>query len=320
MRRRLPPHPLRTVTLGIAALCASATMPALDSVRAGEPDAEPAGMEVRALSFNIRYGTARDGANAWSERKQLVFDLIRRQSADVVGLQEALRFQIDEIRGATEGYAEIGVGRDDGKEKGEYSAILYRAARFRVDSSGTFWLSDTPEAVGSTSWGNDICRVCTWARLVEKGTDRAFWVFNTHFDHRSQPSRERSAELIGRRIRERSEPDPFLLMGDLNAGEDNRAVRYLVGALDRASSGDHDVLPAPAMRDTFRALHPDADGVGTFNGFAGRTSGAKIDYIFAPPWVEVKEAAILRDSTDGRYPSDHFPVAARVVLPRVRES
>ena len=182
---------------------------------------EPGPFEVRLMSFNIRYGSANDGPNRWPNRRELVFDVLRNHRPDCVGLQEALDYQIKAICDAVEGYGLIGVGRDDGKSKGEFSAILYRKDRFEVSESGTFWLSDTPEKPASITWGNACTRICTWARLVEKQSGRAFYMFNTHFDHVSQPSREKSAVLIVERIAARKHDEPFVLTGDFNVGEEN---------------------------------------------------------------------------------------------------
>jgi endonuclease/exonuclease/phosphatase family metal-dependent hydrolase len=270
------------------------------------------GGELRVMSFNIRYGTANDGANRWVNRRELVFDVLREHDCDVVGLQEALRFQIDEIREALPAYGEIGVGRDDGKTQGEYSGILYRTDRLKVTDSGTFWLSDTPEVPGSITWGNACTRICTWGRFVQKDSGRAFYHFNVHLDHRSQPSREKSVVLLGRRISDREHDDPVIVTGDFNAGESNPAVRYLKGHL-RMENEDPAENPVPLV-DTFRLLHPQATGVGTFNSFEGQRSGEKIDYVFTQPGVEVLQAEILRDNKDGQYPSDHFPVVARLAL------
>jgi endonuclease/exonuclease/phosphatase family metal-dependent hydrolase len=131
-------------------------------------DSSPKALEVRVMSFNIRYGTAQDGQNHWKNRTELVFDVLRDHKSDVVGLQEALGFQIEQIRKAVGGYGLIGVAREDGKNDGEYSAILYRLDRFDVDESGTFWFSNTPEVPGSSHWGNACVRICSWARFVEK--------------------------------------------------------------------------------------------------------------------------------------------------------
>jgi len=268
--------------------------------QASAPAAEP----LAVMSFNIRYGTARDGENSWPNRRELLFDVLRAEGSDLIGLQEALAFQIDEILAAVPGYAAVGVGRDDGRGSGEFAAILFRSDRFRVDRSGTFWFSDTPDVVASRSWGNNITRICTWARLVDRD-GRAFWMFNVHLDHESQPSRERSTALLAERVAARTPADePIVVTGDFNAGDDNPAVLSLVeGPADRPGR----------LVDTFRVRHPDERTVGTFTGFRfDATTGDKIDYVLVEPSTEVLEAAILRTSHDGRYPSDHFPVTARV--------
>ncbi len=271
-------------------------------------------LEVRVMSFNIRYGSANDGENQWKNRREMVFDVIRDQHSDVVGLQEALKFQIDEILEAVSGLGMVGVGRDDGKTEGEYSAILYDRDRLKVDESGTFWLSDTPDVPGSITWGNDCTRICTWARLIEKTSGRAFYAFNVHLDHVSQPSRERAAVLLAQRIRGREHLDPFVVTGDFNVGESNSVITYLTGASRLGGGGKWEHANPVPMVDTFRVKHPDMGNVGTFNGFKGRRTGEKIDYVFAPAEVKVFEAQILYDNVDGRYPSDHFPVMARLRL------
>lgn len=272
------------------------------------------GLDVKVMSFNIRYGTANDGENRWPNRRQMIFDVIRDYKSDVIGLQEALKFQIDEILEALPELGMIGVGRDDGKTKGEYSAIVYDRDRFKVDESGTFWLSDTPDVPGSITWGNDCTRICTWARLIEKTSGRAFYAFNVHLDHVSQPSRERAAVLLAQRIRGREHLDPFVVTGDFNVGESNSVITYLTGASRLGGGGKWEHANPVPMVDTFRVKHPDMGNVGTFNGFKGRRTGEKIDYVFAPAEVKVFEAQILYDNVDGRYPSDHFPVMARLRL------
>ena len=232
----------------------------------------------------------------------------------IAGLQEALDWQIDEIREALPAYNMVGVGRDDGKRKGEFAPVFYRAERFRVGEQGTFWLSDTPEAPGSKSWGNQIPRICTWARLVEKDTGLAFYVYNLHLDHESQPSRVRSVELLAERIIQRSSRDPVIVTGDFNASEGNPAIRFLKGEIPRADLDGTGKVMSPRLVDTFRVLHPDATQVGTFGGFKGRRDGWKIDYVFAPSSAVVLETAILYDNDAGRYPSDHYPIFARVRL------
>jgi endonuclease/exonuclease/phosphatase family metal-dependent hydrolase len=256
------------------------------------------------MSFNIRYGTAKDGDNQWSARREMMFDLIRERDADLIGLQEALAFQIDELLAAAPGYAALGVGRDDAGRDGEFSAILFKKNRFRVADAGTFWFSDTPEVPASKSWGNNITRICTWARLIDRD-GFGFYLFNLHLDHQSQPSRERSAVLLRQRIEARAFPaNPVVVTGDFNAGENNPAITSLVSK-----------SPEAPFVDTYRVLHADETVVGTFNGFKfGTTAGDKIDYVLVQPGTEVITAEIIRTSRNDRYPSDHFPVVATIRL------
>ena len=261
---------------------------------------------LTVMSFNIRYGTANDGDDHWTRRREFLFDVVRDANADLVGLQEALDAQIQELLQALPQYGVVGVGRDDGRTRGEYAAILYRRDRFRVSDAGTFWFSDTPEVVASRSWGNTITRICTWARFVDRD-GRAFWHYNLHLDHQSQPSRERSASLLAERVStRRSTNEPAILTGDFNAGETNPAVTRLTTSQPGVA--------APFV-DTFRVRHPNESTVGTFTGFKfGQTSGDKIDYVLVQPGTEVIDATIIRTSRNDRYPSDHFPVVAKVVL------
>ena len=263
------------------------------------PAAQPAQLPpLTVMSFNIRYGTANDGDNHWLKRREQLFALLREQQADVIGLQEALHGQIEEILQAVPGYDYVGVGRSDGRRAGEYAAILYRTARLRPRRSDTFWFSDTPGVVKSTSWGNQIERICTWAYFEDR-EGPAFYLYNVHLDHQSQPSRERSATLLLERIKTRDPRAPAVVTGDFNAGEDNPAA----------------VAMRASFLDSFRVLHPDAREAGTFNGFTfGQTSGDKIDFVFVERGTDVVEAGIVRTSRDGRYPSDHFPVTARIRL------
>ena len=251
------------------------------------------------MSFNIRYGTARDGDNVWGNRRGAVAEVIAGFGPHVLGIQEALHFQLDEMGEMLPGYGRVGVGRDDGVEAGEYAAIFYQSDRVRVLEEGTFWFSDTPEVPGSMSWGNQIPRICTWARFQDRSNGRSFLFFNLHWDHQSQPSREKAAELLLERMGAMAGPgEAILVTGDFNAGEDNPAFTALVQARE------------PGLRDAFRAVRPEATEVGTFHGFGGGSEGDKIDAVlFNGAWTVV-EAAILQTSLQGRYPSDHYPVTA----------
>lgn len=257
--------------------------------------AEPTAL--RAMTFNIRFGTASDGENAWPKRRELLFDSIKQVDPDVLGLQEALRMQLDEFSEQLPHLVAIGAGRaaDGG---GEYSSILFRRERFDLWESGTFWLSNTPAIPGSTSWGNQLPRICVWARLLDRQSGKIFYVFNTHWDHQSQPAREGAGSLIAERVKSRAfASEPVIVMGDFNVGEGNPARAPLLDA---------------GLRDSFRDLHPTATDVGTFNAFRGRKAGAKIDAVLVSRGWRVASAAIDHTELDGRTPSDHYAVWAEL--------
>ncbi len=251
--------------------------------------------ELKVMTFNIRYGTANDGENSWQFRKENVVRTINNFNPDLLGLQEALQIQIDEFLKRMPAYSCLGVGRDDGKSAGEHSSIFYLRDRFDVDSAGTFWFSDTPNIIASKSWGNNITRICTWARLFDKLSGKTFYIFNVHLDHESQPSREKSTLLLIKRISDKTLP--VILTGDFNCGDENPAVKTILDS---------------GMIDTYRKLNVKKTNEGTFNSFKGDTTGDKIDFIFTSNHFEVKQSEIIRTSYDGKYPSDHFPVTALI--------
>jgi endonuclease/exonuclease/phosphatase family metal-dependent hydrolase len=251
---------------------------------------------LEVLTFNVRYANKADGANYWEHRVKFVAEVMLAKKADIIGVQEALRSQLDDLKPQLGGYAELGAGREDGKTKGEYSALLYRTAVLEPLASGTFWLSDTP-AVPSLNWGAKLERICTWARFRHRESGREFYVFNSHWDHQSVEGRRRGAELLAARIRDRKPSAPVILTGDFNCGENDSALAP---------------LRAGGLRDSYRVLHPDAKDAGTFHGWKGTTTGDKIDYILCDASVTPIEAEIIRTSRDGRLPSDHFPVRAKL--------
>lgn len=260
----------------------------------------------RVMTYNIRYGTADDGENSWPYRKDLVFDLLAGYAEDVMGFQEALDFQVREIQQALPQYEHVMVGRDDGKTAGESCAIFYRRDRFRLADTGTFWFSNSPWKPASKHWGNTIPRICTWVRLTEAASGNSFYVYNVHFDHQSQVSRVKSAELLAKEISKRPTDDPFVVMGDFNVEMDNQAMLYLqkIGV----------ETPYPRLVDTWQVLYRAEKPAGTFNGFKRDLSGPNIDHIFVRDDTEIIEVGIDQRAFDGRYPSDHFPVYAEIKL------
>jgi endonuclease/exonuclease/phosphatase family metal-dependent hydrolase len=261
-------------------------------------------LDLKLVSCNLRYENGGDdGPRAWAQRLPHVVRMIRDEAADVIAVQEALHGQAADLWASLPDYEFIGGGRDDGRRAGEYVGIFHRRDRFEADAadSGFFWLSDTPGTPGSKSWGNEIPRMAQWLRLVDRSTQRGFYVFNSHWDHRHQGSRERSAKLLAARINSRRHPqEPVLLLGDLNAVESNPALAIL--------------LRDARLSDGFRSLHPQRPARTTLHFWRGTPAGAlKVDYILASEGARFLSADIR--SHDPQPVSDHFPVTARVVFP-----
>lgn len=261
---------------------------------------------LKVMSFNIRYGSANDGENAWPKRKEAVVETIRRCDPDVLGLQEAEAFQLDYLMEQLPGYTRLGVGRTDGKLRGEFAALLLRTERFTVQESGTRWLSDTPELPGSKSWQANLPRVFTWALAEDKQSGKTTYFNNAHWDHQSQVSREKSAAAMLEHTAARAGKEtPAVLMGDFNAGADNPAIKRLMAA----DSG---------LRDAFLAADPSYQRTGTFNRFRGVTTGPQIDWLFVSDHWRVDSAGVITQKISGRVPSDHFPVWAVMEMPGER--
>jgi endonuclease/exonuclease/phosphatase family metal-dependent hydrolase len=271
------------------------------------------GLNLNIMSFNIRRGTAKDGKNHWIFRRNRVSELLNNYLPDVLGLQEALDFQIAEIRAMLPGYEMAGVGNLGGS-KGLHTAIFYDAARFVPSAGGTFWFSDTPAIPGSKGWGNIIPRTCTWTRLMEKDSGQAFYFYNVHMDHISQRSRKKSVDFLTRFIHGRSSRDPFVLTGDFNARERSASIKYLKGKIPLRIKRIGRVLNPEPLMDTFRARYPHARNTATFHGFRRFFFRFKLDYIFVASSVRVQEAKIIKPQWKKRYPSDHFPLLTHIYL------
>jgi len=262
-------------------------------------------LDLRVMSYNIRYGTAQDGENHWDKRKEFLVETIRAFDPDLLGTQETLGFQRDYLAGKLPGYGVLGVGRDDGGEKGEMTALYFKRDRFDKLDGGHFWLSETPDQPGSKSWDTSLTRMAAWVKLRDRRQPKAKPIvfFNTHFDHRGQQARLESARLLRRRAVEFSAQNRVIVTGDFNAGEDNPPYQALFGA---------DGNLASPLRDTYRVMHPArASDEGTFSGFkAGAVSGPRIDWIGVSMEWQILAATIDRTERAGRTPSDHFAVTA----------
>jgi endonuclease/exonuclease/phosphatase family metal-dependent hydrolase len=277
-------------------------------------------LRLTLASFNIRYeGDGDLGWRAWPNRVGRVTRTIRGMNADVMGVQEALHGQCADLQASLPDYGFYGVGRDDGKREGEYAAIFYRRDRFEQDitEQGTFWLSATPDTPGSMTWGNSYPRVVTWMRLIDRASSKAFYVFNTHWDHRNQPSRERAAVLISQRINARTYPDdPVVLLGDFNAADANPAFGYFTGKKVSLSGAVVKPLQNP-FTDVFRVkVPPGGRSQQTLHLWRElQEAWPRIDHILVSHGAKVEATGIQRAPKVEERPSDHFPVWATVSWP-----
>ena len=255
---------------------------------------------LKVMTYNIRLNVASDGENAWTHRKEFLTNQIQFFSPDVMGIQEGLPSQIKYMRDALANYDMIGHGRDGG-DNGEYSAIFYNTNKVKVEKDSTFWLSETPEQ-HSKSWDAAIERICTYGLFTDLESLEKVWIVNTHLDHVGQQSRVNSMKLIEEHIKTiNSENYPVIIMGDLNVESDNELISNL----------KQDYV------DTKAASKLKFGPTGTFNGFNfNKAVKRRIDYIFVSksPEIEVKKYAVLSDSKDLKYPSDHLPVFVQLSL------
>jgi endonuclease/exonuclease/phosphatase family metal-dependent hydrolase len=269
-------------------------------------------VDITVMSFNIRYsyGKPQEEAseNDWTDsehpRRERAVRVIRENLPDILGVQEARHLQIEDLQKALPEFDFYGIGRDDGKTEGEYSGIYYLKERFKQLDAGSFWLSATPEKPGTTFYTarDAVPRIASWMRLADSKSGREIFVLNMHWDHISVPAREQSARLVRRRLAELAEGLSAIVMGDLNAPEDSKAVTELVGTTGTAGR---------RLLDSFRAIHPERTRVeSTFSAWSGRTAGSRIDFILHTGELTPTAASIVRTSYDGRWPSDHYPVAA----------
>lgn len=256
--------------------------------------------QIHVATYNIRYDNPRDSGNLWQDRKQRVADLVRYHGFDLFGTQEGLRHQLDDLKKLMPEYDWYGIGRDDGKAAGEHSAIFYRTDLFEVLDKGSFWLSPTPDRVGP-GWDAQLNRICSWLKLKEKRGGKSFYVFNAHYDHQGVKARVESSRLVAEKIREIAGKVPTIFMGDLNGGWDSEWYRHI------EASG--------ILKDSRHSASLVYQPNGSFNGF--RFDDVRkdvIDHIFITPQFKIGRWAVLTDSYNGKYPSDHFPVMVEVGL------
>jgi endonuclease/exonuclease/phosphatase family metal-dependent hydrolase len=255
------------------------------------------GQSLKVMTYNIRFDNPADGVNQWANRKEKVVGLIKKYDPDIFGVQEALHHQLEDITTNLKDYTYVGVGRDDGKRKGEFSAIVFKKDRFEVLEQNTFWLSEKPEQPGSKSWDAAITRVATWALVNDKIMNRRFLVINTHFDHIGKEARKKSAELLKERATNLNFEVPIIITGDFNCTRDEEPYQVmtdssLIELVDPASTQD-----------------------GTFCNFEVNSMECRpIDYIFVTNEWQADAYTIIKDNDGKYYPSDHLPVIVTLSL------
>ena len=262
----------------------------------------------RVMSFNIRLPNKGDGINYWDLRRPLVASTIRYHEADIIGVQEAFRRQLDEMTTDLPEYGWFGLCRTDGSvlpdPDGEFSAILYRKDRFERLDGNTFWLSETPEVAGSKGWDAAFPRIVTWAKFKDMKSGKLFFYFNTHFDHMGEQAREESARLILQKINEIAGKEPVILSGDFNSTDTSKPYQLLTD--QQSTYGMTDAL--------YVSKSPHHGPLGSFSSSftLPGVGDYRIDFIFIRNRITVLKHAILSDSWDGRLPSDHLPVLAEL--------
>lgn len=272
--------------------------------------------ELRVMSFNIRYQNDVDiGRRDWEARKDKVSSMLRFHHVDIAGLQEVLKEQLDYLSKSLPQYNYVGLGRDDGKDVGEFAPIFYRKDKFSLHDWGVFWLSETPNIAGSMGWDAVCPRIATWAKFTYKETGKVFYFFNTHFDHEGQTAMEKSAYLLLEKRQEIVQDIPTIITGDFNNTPDSKVYDILTNTPGNVLNDSREI-------SRYRQHGPNF----TSHRFAaseklyGLNKGCKdiplrfIDFIFVKGQIDVIQSGVLADNWDGHYPSDHMPVVADIEL------
>jgi len=260
---------------------------------------------LNVMTFNIRLNTSSDGENAWPFRKNKAASQILFHDVHILGVQEALHDQMMDLKEWLTDFSYVGVGRDDGKTAGEYSAIFYDSTRLKLLKTQTFWLSEQPNVPGSKSWDAAITRIVTWAEFKDRKTKRKFFVFNTHFDHIGKTARAESAKIILQKVKEIAGKHPVIVTGDFNSTPSDDPYKIITDSNNPDRLTDSKTI----------CLTPHYGPTGTFNAFKDKEiSDEPIDYIFVKSKIRVLRHGTISESWQGRFSSDHFPVFATLSL------
>lgn len=259
-------------------------------------------IDLNIMSFNIRYDNPGDSLNSWQYRKDVAAEVIKMNHVDLLGTQEVLAHQLKDLQERLPDYQAIGVGREDGKEKGEYSAIFYKKSRFEAIESGWFWLSETPNVAGSKGWDGACERMATWAILKDKSSGRNVFFINTHLDHVGKVARQEGVSLLLNQAKALSKGLPIVITGDFNSQPGSEVFKHVT------ESGE--------FRDSRLIAQKTTGQSGTFNAF-GRIPAEKldfIDYIFLTGEFDVNTYDVLPEKQNDIFVSDHMPIVAKVTL------
>lgn len=259
--------------------------------------------DLNVMTFNIRLNVKSDSLNAWPYRSDKVISQVLFHEVHLLGVQEALHGQMMDLQEGLPQFKYAGVGRDDGKEKGEYAAIFYDTTRLQLLKTETFWLSETPSVAGSKSWDAAITRIVTWAKFKDRKTKKIFYAFNTHFDHIGQTARRESAKLLLQKVKEIAGSAAVIVTGDFNSKPAEEPIQVVT-----------DVTNPLHLTDTKGISGtPHYGPSGTFNSFRSReVDDQPIDYIFIRGKWKVRTHASLSQTWEGRFASDHFAVLVRL--------
>ncbi|WP_455640439.1 endonuclease/exonuclease/phosphatase family protein [Parabacteroides sp.] len=267
---------------------------------AGQPDTP-----LNVLTFNIRMDTQEDGYNQWSNRKDLAADLVKFHEVDIFGAQEVLNHQLNDLLQRLPEYAYVGVGREDGKTKGEYAPIIYKKDRFELEDSGNFWLAEDINAVGKKGWDAACERVATWGIFKDKQSGKKFFFLNTHLDHIGKVARHEGASLVLEQARKLSKGLPVIVTGDFNAVPADDPIKVLTDKNDPRHVTHSREIAALKYGPEW-----------TFHDY-GRIPCEErewIDYIFVKGDIKVLRNGVVTDTLNKLYPSDHCPVIATLII------
>lgn len=250
---------------------------------------------LRVATYNLRMDTPNDSLDPWSSRKEIIKDLIQFHDFDIFGTQEGFKHQLDDIA-ELDKFSYVGVGRDDGENAGEHSAIFYKNNKFEVLEHGDFWYSETPDVPGK-GWDATCCnRICSWAYMKEKESGKEFYFFNSHYDHEGEEARKNSSKLLLSKISERKYDKPVFCTGDFNATPDSEPIQVIY---------KEDILKDSYLQSEQKPYGTET----TFNNFkVNHRKSSRIDYIWVTDDIRVLKYGTLNDIQYGHFPSDHFPV------------